>query len=369
MSIIHELYENHHNHHHHHHHYYHHHYHHHHHHYHYNYYDHHRYHVINNTSSVIIIIIIIFIIIVSYIGNELLPHLDGDALPCSLYIRDNTPPYLISSMYDSNTGIVRLELSEPIILSTVRLTSLTVQLDRVVVGSTIQSRSYRLTSSSLVSNSTTLSSTLEINLSQIDKNELNSRYPLASSAATTFFSWDMSFLQDVSNNYIQPIKFSRPIQVTTFYKDTTRPKVLLYVLDMSYSYIILEFSKTILPSSVNLSQIDIQDVDVRRFGNYIYLNDTSDGTSFQVGKLSSSNSLRIIIGDDTLAYMKYYGIGSNDLTSYLAWSDVFVSDTAMNYLSPFWDASVYGKLYMRIIIMMMMIMIMIMMMIYSINNS
>jgi hypothetical protein len=341
MSIIHELYE-----------------------YHYDYYYHHHYHIISNVSLVIIIIIIIIIInniiitIVFYIGNELLPHLDGDALPCALYIRDNTPPYLISSLYNSNTGIIRFELSEPIILSTVKLTSLTVQLNGVVVGSTIQSRSYRLTSSSLVSNSTTLSCTLEINLSQIDKNELNSRYPLVSSNATTFFSWDMSFLQDVSNNYIQSIKFTKPIQVTTFYKDITRPKVLLYVLDMSYSYIILEFSKTILPSSVNLSQIDIQDVDVRRFGNYIYLNDTTDGTSFQVGKLSSSNSLRIIIGDDTLAYMKYYGIGSNDLTSYLAWSDVFVSDTAMNYLSPFWDASVYGKLCMRIIIMMMMVMVM-----------
>jgi len=111
---------------------------------------------------------------------------------------------------------------------------------------------------------------------------------------------------------------------------------------MSYSYIILEFSKTILPKSVNLNEINIQEVSVRRFGQYIYLNNTADSTSYQVGKLSSSNSLSIIIGDDTLAYMKYYGIGSSITTSYLSWSDTFLSDTTGNYLSPFWDASIYG---------------------------
>ena len=278
----------------------------------------------------------------------MLPHLDGDALPCALYIRDSIPPYIISSMFDSNNGIIRFQLSEPIVLSSVNLTSLTVQLDGGV-GNT-QSRSYRLTTSSYVSNSTTLSSILEIHLSQSDENELKSRYPLVSSLSTTYFSFDNSFLQDVSNNRIIPIKFSQPLAVTTFYKDVTRPRVLLYVLDMSYSYITLELSKTILPSSVNLSQIDIQDVDVRRFGQYIYLNGSihyNNGSKsdalYQVGQFSSSNSLRITIDADTLAYMKYYGIGSSILTSYLAWSEVFLSDTSGNYLAPFYDASVYGE--------------------------
>ena len=47
------------------------------------------------------------------------------------------------------------------------------------------------------------------------------------------------------------------------------------------------------------------------------------------------------LDSDTAAYMKFYGIGSSNHSSWLSFSDVFVSDNIGSAL-PKWDASVFG---------------------------
>lgn len=53
--------------------------------------------------------------------------------------------------------------------------------------------------------------------------------------------------------------------------------------------------------------------------------------------------LRISLSEDTFRFLQFSGIGYDLLSSYLVWTDVFVSDNKGNYLLPFWDASVFGK--------------------------
>jgi len=277
-------------------------------------------------------------------GNVLKPYLDGGALSCFEYVRDNSPPVIVQSIYDSNNGKITFIFNEPVVLSDVDVTALTVQLPVSLGGSLLisfgntQAR-YTLSSMSSVSNSTLLSNVLEIVLSQTDQNELKQRFPLVSAKEYTYFSYTPLFVQDTSSNAIKQVKSTAPVQVTDYLVDTTRPTIATYELNMDKQLVTLTFSEAIQATSVDLSQLTIQTIETRRFGFFAVLNEST----FTVGTGALSNTLKISIGDNKFSYMKSVGIGSDQFHSFLSWTDTFVADNSGNFLRPLWDASVLGS--------------------------
>lgn len=277
-------------------------------------------------------------------GNVLVPYLDGAALACSQYVRDRSPPQIAQSIYDSNNGKIIFIFNEPVVLSTVDVTALTVQLPVSLGGTALVSfgnnaARYTLTSMSTVSNADELSSTLEIVLSQTDQNELKQRFPLVSAKEYTYFSYTSLFAEDTSSNAIKQVRATAPVQVTDYLIDDTRPTVVSYALNMNTGVITLTFSESVQVSSVDLSQLTIQSIETRRFGFSTPLN----LSTFSVGTGALSSVVRITIGAERFAYMKSVGIGSDQYHSFLSWTDSFLADNSGNYLRPLWDGSVLGK--------------------------
>ena len=274
-------------------------------------------------------------IVTDLAGNTLIAYLDGAALPCTTYIKDTTPPYIVTSTLDLNSATVEFLASEPIILGTVDASALTIQL-RDPSG---PNSHYTLSSLSYPSDPDSLSRTVVINLAQSDQDQLKSRSPLGTSRFYTWLTFFPSLMEDTSQNAIARVTRASPLQVTSFLQDVTRPTVLHYRLDMNVQTLDLRFSEAVQPASLDLNQLLIQTVPTRRFGSYIVLN----GSLVTLGTGAASGQLTLSIDDDTMAFMKFSGIGLDLLSSYLSWSDVFVSDSSGNYLAPFWDASVYGE--------------------------
>ena len=52
--------------------------------------------------------------------------------------------------------------------------------------------------------------------------------------------------------------------------------------------------------------------------------------------------LYIALDADTAAFIKYYGIGTGNFSSWLSFSDTFVSDNMDTFAEPKWDGSIYG---------------------------
>lgn len=278
-------------------------------------------------------------------GNPLVAYLDGSALKCLTFLRDSSPPSILQSLFDLDAGRITFVFSEPVIRATVDVSALTVQLPATTAnnalllpfGNTVAK--YTLSSLSYVSNADVLSETVVLNLAQTDQDELKNRFPLVSSLAHTWFSFTSLFAEDTVHNSIAAVRASAPVQATGYVTDSTPPTITRYVLDMIAQTITLTFSEGILASSVDLSQLNIQNIEARRFGVFTYLNEST----FTVGTGSASNTLRLRIGEVTMTYMKNSGIGANAFQSFLCWTDNFVSDNSGNYLGPVWDGSVLRK--------------------------
>lgn len=277
-------------------------------------------------------------------GNPLVAYLDGAALKCLTFVRDSSPPAIVQSLFDLDAGRITFVFNEPVVRATVDVSALTIQLSAtagtpglVSFGNTISK--YTLSTMSYVSNANLLSETVVVNLAQTDQDELKNRFPLVSSLAYTWFSYTPLFVEDTVHNSITAVRASAPVQATGYVKDTTRPTVTRYALDMNSQLVTLTFSEGILASSVDLSQLNIQNIEARRFGAFAFLNESI----FSVGAGSASNTLKVRIGDNTMAYMRENGIGLNAFQSFLCWTDNFVSDHSGNYLGPVWDGSVLRK--------------------------
>jgi hypothetical protein len=277
-------------------------------------------------------------------GNPLVAYLDGAALSCDSFVKDNSPPIIVSSTFNANDGTLTFQFNEPVVLAAVDVTALAVQLPvaaggTALIGFTNTRAKYTLSSLSSVRYPGTLSTTLVIELAQNDQDEMKNRYPLLSSRANTWFSYSPLFAEDTSHNAITRVLSTAPAQVTTFIQDTTRPTVVSYRLDMDGRTVSLRFSEAIQASSVDLNQVVLQSIETRRFGAYVVLNEST----YTVGTGAASNLLTIHIGDATIAQMKVQGIGAAPYQSYLSWTDSFVADNAGNYLAPLWDGSVFGE--------------------------
>lgn len=118
----------------------------------------------------------------------------------------------------------------------------------------------------------------------------------------------------------------------------TRPTLLTYVQDMQSGKVFLTFSESVRITSVNLSQVVLQNDTVRRFGVSTTLNDSH----YSVGQAAESIQMVITFSESTLNFLKFYGIGYTTGYVYLSWSDTFVSDNSRNGLAPSWDSSVVG---------------------------
>lgn len=275
-------------------------------------------------------------------GNSVVPYLDGNALACTNYIADTTPPEVLVAIMNVNRGTIKFEMSEPIVLGTVDPTALTVQLSRVVTKASVDEfgniiNFYTLGEGTTVTQDTLLSLTVEINLSSEDQNQLKSRNPLISSLEFSYFSYLATLMTDFVGNTITAVRSSNALLAGRYQVDVTPPTLLKYALDLQSNVILLEFSETVLGTSVDMEQLVVQNIPTRRFGQFTALGDAG----FSVGAAGDSVHLTVKLTEDTVTFMKFYGIGRDFNSSYLSWSDVFVSDPAGNFLLPYWDRSVF----------------------------
>ena len=268
-------------------------------------------------------------------GNALVPIIDGIALACGAYVGDTTPPYITSISANIDEYYIEFYFSELINLETVDVSSITVQ----SLGSSL-TNSFTLTSGvSKVSQpyDYVYSLSARIILGSTDLNTMKYSYPLLT-MYNTFISVQSAFIKDTFGNEVLYVNSDSALEVLPLTADMSRPILISYTLDMNLETIVLVFDEAMLPSSISLGQLIMQTNATRRDGNYT----TMENVSFEVGHYSKSTTVQISI-TDIIIYMKYMNIGLTQRSSLLSWSDKFIADTTDHFISPVWDASVFGN--------------------------
>ena len=170
-------------------------------------------------------------------GLEVIPVASSGAIGPTSYIPDMTPPMLLSFSLDMDAAELSVTFSEPIKVSTIVLSSLTLQ-DTIMAT---PSESYTLTNGSFTEEEETAISVL-ITLTYSDLNMIKRLSDLASSMDNTHISIPRDFVTDTNDNQIQPLI----VQVSSYVEDTTRPVLLFF--DLSFTQageIRLRFSEAI----------------------------------------------------------------------------------------------------------------------------
>ena len=182
-------------------------------------------------------------------NNYVWAVLTASAIPVTYFIPDTTRPILDRFTLDMNLGIISLWFSETVNASSFYVPFLTLQ------DLTTAYFNYTLTDSN---SSQTDSTTIIVYLSFTDLNAIKSNRYVATSLANTFLSFPQSLVLDMIGNWIIPRPDGSAIQAANFTRDSIRPLLVDFSLDMNTGIFVLTFSETMDTRNFNVTQITLQ---------------------------------------------------------------------------------------------------------------
>ncbi|XP_062518522.1 uncharacterized protein LOC134193700 [Corticium candelabrum] len=253
--------------------------------------------------------------------EEIIP---AAALSVDVYTQDSILPKLVSFALDLDTGVIDMQFSETVNASSFDVTHITIRNDEFNASEWVS-----LTSGTLQGSDAT---SLRVNMSVTDLNELKRLTGLATSQANTFISATQLAVSDMNGNLLIERLINNSLQTELFTSDRTRPYLVSYDLDMNGSNMTLTFSETVNSSSFRAFAFTFQN------GRSVIPDVTNSYT------LTASSTLQET-GDDTVLIVKISTDDVNNLkkcprlatsanTTYLSWSQVGIRDMDGNTLIP-----------------------------------
>ena len=235
------------------------------------------------------------------------------------FVPDTTGPSIISYTFNLTSQKIVITFSDPVVSSTANPTQLTIQ--NLNTQSFISS--YTLTAGVIQSPSTTMF--LEMDIADFDFNMILSMLDLATSPSNTFLSCTSQFIRDTDGNNVIPIPPSNALAPNMFGYDTLPPSIISFSLDMNIGQIQLTFSEPLLSSSLNISELSLQNAltptIVLPLANESFISNSQSPTISILAVLLSENSLNAIKAAD--------GFSAVD-NSFISTSGSFATDTSSN---------------------------------------
>ena len=252
-------------------------------------------------------------------GNALIPIAISNALQARIFQLDRSDPILQAFSLDMNSGLLSLSFDETVNAATLNVSTIT-----------LVNRMLRYTSGFTIHDSSTSSSNgavLEINILQSDLNGIKAISDLASSDSNTFVIVTPDTVEDMSGNLLTEITSGAALQVeaSEYIADTTSPSLVAFDLNMSSEQIILIFSETMRATSLNPTQITIQNTPggVGR----------SQRLTGGIGSLSDDTSILLQLTEEDANNLKLdREIATSTSNTFVSLTDGSIQDTAGNSL-------------------------------------
>eukprot|EP00731_Ephydatia_muelleri_P036558 Em0277g3a len=183
------------------------------------------------------------------------PALGVFGLNASVFRTDMIPPQVLSFTLDMNTGTMIITFTE-----TVNSSSLIVSAIGLQNAASNPTQSYTLTlgNVTVATPGSAVDQSMRIQLSTIDLNEIKRRAPLATSVSYTFLTFMQNGVQDTSGNGLVVVDSAHAIRATGVILDSTSPQLTGFSMDLNSNALLLSFSETMQPSTLNVSGITIQ---------------------------------------------------------------------------------------------------------------
>ena len=255
-------------------------------------------------------------------GNNVTMVTHASAIAVTTYKGDENRPELVSFDLDLDSDVLTLTFDETVLGSSLNETEIILQEYYVVVGS---DQFYQLQGSPHDEFESTV---LRVDLSFHDVNEIKRLDRLATRRRNTYIAFSSSLVTDTAGNPVVPVYNGTARQVTSFIPDRTPPRLTNFTLNLTSDMLLLTFSETVDISTVDLTQIFLQNdssaVDIREVGLSSSYTQSENGAFVNV-EFSDS---------DINVLKSFRDIATSSSDTYLSISSGFVMDTSLNFNEP-----------------------------------
>ena len=188
-----------------------------------------------------------------YAGLPVIPILAANRMQVAAIQDDTLPPSLLQFTLDLNTGVLRLDFSERIDLSTFNETDIT-----------LQSASTRAASSSVVNitgGTTSIVGTSQVFLELLDAdlNQIKLAAGLANSVSDTFIVVPETVIADTSGTLLVPITEDQALMVAGLVQDTSPPTLDSFDIDLDSGTLRLRFSEFVRTAGFMVQNVELQE--------------------------------------------------------------------------------------------------------------
>ena len=256
-------------------------------------------------------------------GNLVVGINSNEAREVMNYTRDDRSPILVSFDLDMNEGTIDLTFNETVDVSSLNVDEIAIQ-NYITVSTDF---TFHVLSSEANTSSNSLNRpSITISIGQADLNEIKRLSELAISMDTTFLNLTSLAIADTSGNLITP----STLPVTYYTNDTTDPTVSSFTFDLNAGRLEFTFSETVNVSSLDSTQITLQNVES------VY------SSAIPVHTLTLSGANVLTLGDSTiitvellksdLDSLKAVPIATERDTTFLSVTSDFIADMNGNSL-------------------------------------
>ena len=253
----------------------------------------------------------------------------AETVAASLVIADVTPPGVVAFELDMTLHKLVITFSEVVQVSSASPASLVLSNG---VGSSV-----RLNSGTLVT-STSNATVVELTIGGEDLKQLELDPRLASSAASTLLSVESSFVVDMYGNAVSA---TSEIGTITFVRDSVKPTLVSWQLNMNFGLVTLRFSEVMNASSFDFGAVRIQDNALA----YAVNGEKLAAMQLSGGTLLSGNNdtLRVLMTARDLNLLKRLdGVATVEENTYITLSAGGVGDMAGNGVVGVADGAALG---------------------------
>ena len=249
-------------------------------------------------------------------GNPINTIPDNNALPVFTYIADMTSPELLEFDLDLNSSQLILRFDETVESDSLNINSITIQNSPDSAAISIQ----------LSSSSETLSpdgTTLVVEISESDLNDIKRITTLATDENNTFISIDNNTVADMNNNKIVPVLTTDALQVNNFTADMINPELREFHMNMDRRTLILSFTETVQCNSLNISSITFYSSSSTSASQFTLTDDSSSKLCFG----SDDPAIQVFVSiADLNAIKEIYDLATEENNTYLSLSTDGVLD-------------------------------------------
>ena len=250
------------------------------------------------------------------------PLVNFSTVPCVLYVRDTTNPILVEfSLLDVNIGQLILSFNEPVNISSIDFTKITLQnrLDSTILPADI----YTLTTAGQVNYEDESKKTkIVLTIAQFDLEAIKLKTTLAIGISSSWISAAVNVISDMAGNPVSSAVPGTAAKQVKSFTSSARAVLTSYIFNRNAGTISMIFSGVMQASSLDATRLTI-----RSAGSNAPLSYTLTASSFT----ESSSGFQIVLtlsSYDLNAIKAIRGLATNVSTTYISILSEFLNDVS-----------------------------------------